>query len=336
MFTVPYFNHQIVWYGVLFALGFLVAYSLLRRIFIVEILSKMTLTQNHVKSWKLLYQEMEKHPMLFQKANFLKQNKEEIIARLEKYIKAKVLPRSFYHSKILTLSKISDSLTDQMTAFIICGTIIGARVGYVLFYGWPLFKENWLEVFKIWTGGLASHGACAGILTALFLFMRKISKTRMNFSYLCLMDFLAIFSGFFAFFIRLGNFVNQEIVGIPTQVPWAIIFLNPFDGSAPLPRHPVQLYEAFFYLFVGLTMLYFWKRNKMPIGHGLFAGTFLMALFSFRFIIEFLKEPQGVVLPVFKGLLMGQLLSIPFILVGLGLILKYQFMDKPQYKKSLL
>jgi phosphatidylglycerol:prolipoprotein diacylglycerol transferase len=336
VFTIPYINHPIVWYGVLFALGFLVTYFILRKVFVVEILSKISLDQTHIVDWDLLHQEMEKYPDLFSVHLKKEASRSSIVSQLEKYIKLKLLPRSFYRSQILNLSQSSDRLTDQLTVYIVCGTIVGARLGYVIFYGWPLFRENWLDVFKIWTGGLASHGACVGILTALYLYVRKLSKTKTNFSYLHLMDFLAITAGFFSFFIRLGNFVNQEIVGIPSEVPWAIFFLNPFDGNAPVPRHPVQLYEGLFYLFVAITLFTLWKKNKLQIGNGLYAATFLISLFSFRFFIEFLKEPQGVVLPVFKGLLMGQLLSIPFIFAGIGIILKYRFKDRLRYKKSQL
>lgn len=335
-FVVPFTNYPIVWYGVLFAAGFLVTYFVLQEVFGVEILSKISLSESHVVSWDRLHKKMARYPHLFKQEGTLEdENRPAILAQIEKYIKTKVLPSSFYNSKVLSLSKISNILVDQMTAFIVFGIIIGARLGYVFFYGWPLYKDNLLDIFKIWTGGLASHGACAGILIALFLFVRKLSKTEMNFGYLYLMDFLAIISGFFAVFIRLGNFVNQEITGIPSQMPWAVIFLNPFDGGAPVPRHPVQLYEALFYLLVACTMYYLWKKNRMPIGHGLFAATFLISLFSFRFVIEFLKEPQGYVLPIFKGLRMGQYLSVPFILVGLALIARYYLKVKPQYKKSL-
>lgn len=335
VFTIPYIDHPIVWYGVLFALGFLVTYFILREVFRVEIISKVSLDQSHIVDWDLLYQEMRKYPRLFQNPSKKELSRSSIIAQLQKYIKLKLLPRSFYRLKILNLSQLPDRLTDQLTVYIVFGTIIGARLGYVLFYGWPLFKENWLEVFKIWTGGLASHGACVGILTALYLFVRKWSKTKTNFSYLYLLDFLAITAGFFSFFIRLGNFVNQEIVGIPTNVPWAILFLNPFDGCPPLPRHPVQLYEGLFYLFVALSLFLLWRKNKLKMGEGLFAAIFLITLFSFRFCIEFLKEPQGVVLPVFKGFLMGQLLSIPFILAGIGIIVRYYYIRKRR-KNSIL
>ncbi|MCH9633711.1 MAG: Phosphatidylglycerol--prolipoprotein diacylglyceryl transferase [Chlamydiae bacterium] len=330
VFYVPYFDHPVVWYGVLFALGFLVSYFILKAILAVEILSKISLDASKDVQWAALRAKLTKYPHVLPDS----EDQNSCLQALALSIKTKKLPYSFYRSKILPFIKDSDQFLDSMTGYLIVGVIVGARLGYVFFYGWPFFRENPLDIFKIWEGGLASHGACIGILMALFLFVKRIAKTTLNFSYLHLLDVLTIMSGFFAFFIRMGNFVNQEIVGLASKLPWAVIFLNAFEGLPPIPRHPVQLYEAFFYLFIGLSLWLLWKKNKVPTGHGLFAAIFLITLFSFRFGIEFLKEPQGVVLPIFKGLRMGQYLSLPFILAGITILLTFK--KKQQYKKSLL
>ncbi len=269
-FTLPIINHDIVWYGVLFACGFITTYLILRYV---------------------LAKEVALGPL---------QNKKGEAVR-----------------------EISQFVADKMTLYIVLGLIIGARLGYVFFYGWPLYKENPLDIFKIWLGGLASHGACAGILIAALLLVKKLKKTSAPLSFAFILDVLALISGFFSFFIRLGNFVNQEIIGKATNLPWAVVFLNPFDGGEVVPRHPVQLYEAFFYLLLATSIVTLWKKRSWPMGKGLYASFFLSLLFSFRFLIEFLKEPQGYVMPLYNGLSMGQYLSLPFILGGIVLFWRY-------------
>lgn len=274
VFTIPFIDHPIVWYGVCFALGFLITYFVLRQVYQVESLERLSPTDKAV---------------------------------------------TLKSPKVTTLAA---KLTDQMTSYIVIGILVGARLGYVFFYGWPIYKNDFWGIFKIWEGGLASHGACAGILLAAYFLVRKRAKSIYSTTYLTIMDYLAIISGFFATCIRLGNFMNQEIVGLPTQVPWAVTFLNPMDPVSIVPRHAVQLYEALFYLFVACSMFIVWKKRWRAPGTGWFAGAFLSSLFSFRFFAEFLKEPQGYVLPLFNGLRMGQYLSIPFILVGLILLVR--------------
>lgn len=267
VFTLPLIEHDIVWYGVLFACGFIVTYLVLRSVLLGEV--------KRLPSLKKAFED----PAIF--------------------------------------------IADKMVLYVVIGLVIGARLGYVFFYGWPLYRENPLDIFKIWLGGLASHGACAGILMATWFLKIKFYKKCRELSYSYFLDLLAIISGFFACFIRLGNFVNQEIVGKATNLPWAIVFLNPFDGAQALPRHPVQLYEAFFYLLLALSLVLLWGKKVWPMGRGLYASYFLSLLFTFRFFVEFLKEPQGYVLPLYKGLTMGQYLSLPFVFGGCFLLWRY-------------
>lgn len=207
-------------------------------------------------------------------------------------------------------------LLDQLTIYIFLGTLIGARLGHCLFYEFdyyikhPLemilpvqFTENGIQI----TGfqGLASHGGALGILTALFLFSRK-TKT----DFLWITDRIVIVVALAGAFVRLGNFFNSEIIGRPTDVPWAVIFSR-VDMQ---PRHPSQFYEAVCYIliFILLYRIYLTKQNLKP---GYIFGIFLILLFGARFVIEFLKENQE----SFEDAMsynMGQLLSIPFIILG--------------------
>ena len=225
-------------------------------------------------------------------------------------------------------------IADRMTTYLVVGLIVGARLGYVFFYGWPAFKENPIEIFKIWEGGLASHGASLGMLAGLTLLIYRCRGAKFKITFLQILDILGIITGVIAFFIRLGNFVNQEIVGIPTNVAWAVLFKDPLAGEAIVPRHPVQLYEAFFYLFLAILTTTLWKRGKVKIGEGVMSGLLLLNLFTFRFFIEFIKEHQGLVVSPQNPLQMGQILSIPFILFGLMLILR-PLLKKRQYKRFL-
>jgi len=208
-------------------------------------------------------------------------------------------------------------IADQLTFYGILGTLIGARLADVIFYeNWnEILRDPW-SIFKVWEGGLASHGGVVGIFVALILFQRRHRFC----SWRHLLDLLVLPAGIIAFFIRIGNFINQEILGRPTQMPWAVIFGHPADGSKPVPRHPVQLYEAFFYLAV-FGVLWLLRKKWSSWREGQLAGLFLSVIFSFRFLIEFFKEEQSWWL-YGSPITMGQLLSLPFIAFGFYLFLR--------------
>lgn len=213
--------------------------------------------------------------------------------------------------KMFTNEKTPDKWVDKIFIYTIIATIIGSRLGHVFFYGWDYYSQHPVEIFKIWEGGLASHGGAIGILIALYIFHRCVSKR----SYLWVLDHIVVPVALAAFFIRMGNLMNSEIYGKPTDVPWAFRFLRLHPDDAMIPRHPTQIYEALFYLavFVLLWFLY-WKRDFFKREGGLF-GIFLIGVFGFRFAVEFLKENQE----SFEdnmAINMGQLLSIPFVIVG--------------------
>jgi phosphatidylglycerol---prolipoprotein diacylglyceryl transferase len=203
-------------------------------------------------------------------------------------------------------------LLDSLSLYVGAGTILGARLGHCLFYEPAYYLANPLEILKVWEGGLASHGAVVGILLANYLYGRKFRNT----GFFWVTDRLVIVVALAAVMIRLGNLMNSEIVGAPTTVAWAFIFDRLGDG---IPRHPSQLYEAVFYLitFMVLYRLY-WKADAGKYAGRLF-GYFLLMVFGFRFLIEFIKDVQ-VDFEKSMALNMGQWLSLPLVLIGLFLI----------------
>lgn len=216
------------------------------------------------------------------------------------------------------VSSIAASFAEKLTWFVVLGTVIGARLGHVLFYDWPYYSENPIEILMIRKGGLASHGGTLGVIISLFLFMLREKKTFPKITLITLLDLLVIPTAMTVCFIRLANFFNQEILGYPTEHAWGIIFGHPADGSLPLPRHPVQLYEAAAYLatFIFLYLLWRWKKASLPAG--ILSGLFFICVFGSRFLLEYFKEPQSSIDGF--GLQLGQTLSIPFILLGVILI----------------
>lgn len=212
---------------------------------------------------------------------------------------------------------VRKDIAEKLTAYVVIGTILGARVGDVLFYhSWADIAQDPLIFIKFWEGGLASHGGAAGIMIALVIFQRKYKV----FSWIKLLDILAVPAGLVGCFIRLGNFINQEVLGKLTDVPWAVVFGHPADHSLPAPRHPVQIYEALFYLLVFLLLFFLRKEKK----EGYLSGLFFVLVFGFRFAVEFLKEEQSALMGSHPFLDMGQLLSVPFIIFGLFLLLRKQ------------
>jgi len=214
--------------------------------------------------------------------------------------------------KIFKHEKLPIKLLDQLATYMIVATIIGARLGHVLFYEPAIYLSDPLEILKIWNGGLASHGAAIGILVALYLFSRKNKKP-----YFWVVDRIVIVVALAGFFIRMGNLMNSEIFGVATNVPWAFIFVQ-FDN---VPRHPTQIYEGLSYLAIfGYLYWFYWKTDGKP-RPGYIFGMFLILLFTVRFVIEFVKVPQ-VGFESNMALNMGQWLSVPFVLLGFYLVFR--------------
>ncbi|MCC5832959.1 MAG: prolipoprotein diacylglyceryl transferase [Chlamydiales bacterium] len=219
-------------------------------------------------------------------------------------------------------------VADRLSMLVVLGTIIGARLGHVFFYGWSFYKQHPFDIFKVWEGGLASHGGAIGILVGLWIFVRWNRQTYKSITFLALLDILVLPTAFAAGCIRIGNFVNQEITGIPTNLPWGVIFMHPIDGVPGIPIHPVQLYESAAYFSVFIFLYTLFRYRAFRIGLGLLSGWFFTLVFGLRFIIEFLKMPQSEWLDAKFPIAMGQLLSIPFILLGISLLICYHFRTK--------
>lgn len=254
VFRLPGLNIPILWYGVLFALGFAIGFPLF-----VNLVTR-----------------------------FLGQGRK----------------------------KEAVQIADRLTIYMILGTVIGARLGHFLFYEHPsYYLAHPLEILKIWGGGLASHGGAVGIILALIFFSARIRPTYPQLTWIRLLDFVAVPAALAGALIRIGNFMNQEILGTPTHLPWGVVFGHPADRSYPIPRHPVQLYEACFYLAVFALL---WKLSRKSFflkTEGKLIGLFLMLVFGARFFLEFWKTEQSHLLNA--SLTMGQLLSLPLLLIGI-------------------
>ncbi len=210
---------------------------------------------------------------------------------------------------------------DTALVYMLVGTIVGARLGHVLFYDPGYYLTHPVEILKVWEGGLASHGGAAGILIALYLYTRRPGRP----SYLWLLDRVSIPTALGGFFIRMGNFFNSEILGKATSGAWGVVF----DRVDSIPRHPVQLYEAIAYLIIFIVLAVVYARHVKDHGDGLLVGLFFALVFVARFLLEFFKTPQASYEAGF-ALTVGQLLSIPFVLVGLILIVRAWHKPDPQ------
>ena len=226
-----------------------------------------------------------------------------------------------------TREKVSTALMDPLLFTLLIATVVGARLGHCIFYQPDYYFGSWagfLEIFMPWKGGLASHGGAIALLLAMWWFTSHHGKKH-DFDFLWLMDRLCIAVAFAACMIRLGNLFNSEIYGDVTTLPWGFIF--DLRGETE-PKHPTQLYEALTYLLLGVVMIWVYKYKLDKVHRGFFFGFFLLGCFGGRFLIEFIKEPQ-VEFEQTMLLDMGQLLSIPFIIAGIGLLIYAAKAKKP-------
>ncbi len=233
--------------------------------------------------------------------------------------------KSIYVKEGIDIEKL-----DSLFIYTVLATLIGARLGHVIFYDWDYFQHNILEIFLPvrfspefeFTGfrGLASHGAAIGIIIAMYLYRKKVLDKPV----LWILDRIVIPVASGAIFIRIGNFMNSEIIGKPTNSDYGVIFQK---LGETFPRHPAQLYESFCYLLIFIILWFvYWKTDK-KFKLGFIFGLFLVLLWTVRFFIEFLKEPQSEG-EIVMGLNTGQWLSIPFVLAGL------YFMYRPRNTKA--
>lgn len=225
-------------------------------------------------------------------------------------------------SWIFKRENIPSEHLDKLFIFGMIGILVGARLGHCLFYEPSYYLSNPLEMILpitfpsgggvkfIGYQGLASHGGALGLLIALYFYSRKTKHSMID-----TIDLIAVVSGLGAGFIRLANFMNSEIIGMPTTKPWGVIF----ERVDNLPRHPAQLYEAICYFIIFAIMMILYKKKRNKLKSGFFFGLVLVLIFTARFIIEFFKEDQ---VGFEDGMTfnMGQLLSVPYIVVGIGFI----------------
>lgn len=209
--------------------------------------------------------------------------------------------------KMLKHENYPEEWMDSLLIYVMVGTIIGARLGHVFFYDWAYYSQHPGEILMTWKGGLASHGAVVGNITAIWLW----SKFKAKMPVLWSLDRVVITIALAGSLIRLGNFLNSEIIGEPADVLWAVIFTR----IDMVPRHPTQIYESIGYLLIFLFLHQsYWKKKKGQFKGWIF-GWFLMLIFGFRFAIEFFKENQ-VAFEDGMSLNMGQWLSIPLVFIG--------------------
>jgi len=232
---------------------------------------------------------------------------------------------SMYTLKIIfKRENLKDSAHEALFVYGIVGILVGARLGHCLFYDFDYYSKNLLEIIlpikKTLTGeykfigyaGLASHGGTIGLIISLYLYSKKY-----KIKYLKVLDLIAIVAPLGATFIRLANLMNSEMIGNPTTMPWAFIFRK----VDTIPRHPAQLYEAISYLLIFILVFTIYKTKNIKLGNGFLFGLAITLIFTMRILIEFLKINQVEFEDGMK-LNMGQILSIPFVLIGLFFMMK--------------
>ena len=198
----------------------------------------------------------------------------------------------------------------------VVGTVIGARLGHVFFYEWGYYSQNLIEIPMVWKGGLASHGGALGVLVGLWYFSKYISKRPL----LWVLDRVVVPSALVGAFIRLGNLMNSEIYGTPSDAPWAFLFVqNSLIKDTPV--HPVQLYEALSYLAIFILLMWMYWRTDAKKKQGYIFGVFFVLLWTARFVMEFFKSSQGGLEESLGVFSTGQWLSIPFFFIGVYFML---------------
>lgn len=341
-FTIPFIDRPVAWYGIFFVTGFIIGYFMMIHLFTKTLRHTQYLAERDITSWPALLASLKDKPSLSQSfppeinAQIRSADPQNPLSTQFKNQILEAINMAISHSDgkltreniaqqfpgaISTLKELALYLTDRLTWFVIAGTLIGARLGHVFFYDWPLYKNHPEEIIKIWEGGLASHGGIIGILIALFFFIRYIRTSFPEFTFLSVTDLLVIPSALAVVFIRIGNFFNQEILGTRTEQPWGVIFGHPADRSGAFPRHPVQLYEALAYLIMFFILLSLWIVKGDTLKKGFLTGLCFVLAFSSRIFLEFYKENQGMLFED-SMLQMGQYLSLPFIAFGLWLMIR--------------
>ena len=211
--------------------------------------------------------------------------------------------------KIILIQKsdINEKFDDYIT-YLVIGMIIGGRLGYIIFYNFSYYINNFFDIFKVWEGGMSFHGGLIGIIIASILFTKKHNQD--SFLY---MDLVSLVAPIGIFFGRLANFINSELYGTPTDIPWAVTFIQ-VDN---LSRHPSQLYEAILEGIILFIILMYFKNKDYLKKPGLISGLFLIFYSIFRFFIEFVRVPDEQLGHLIFELSMGQIISLIFFVIGI-------------------
>ena len=223
----------------------------------------------------------------------------------------------WYLSKKIFISDndIKEKFDDYIT-YLIIGIIFGGRLGYVIIYNFEYYLNNLFDIFKIWQGGMSFHGGLIGVILASIWYGKKNNHDPLKY-----LDIVSIVAPIGIFFGRISNFINSELYGKETELPWSVKFLE-IDN---LNRHPSQLYEAFFEGIVLFFILVFFKNKGFLKIPGLISGLFLVFYSIFRFVIEFFRAPDEQLGYIFLNLTMGQIVSLIFLIIGsYMIILKYE------------
>ncbi len=216
----------------------------------------------------------------------------------------------FVAKKIFIKNNDINKKFDDYITYLIIGIILGGRIGYILFYNLEYYLNNLFDIFKIWEGGMSFHGGLIGIIIVSIIFGKRNNQN--PFSY---MDIVALVSPIGIFFGRISNFINSELYGKVTNVPWSVTFIQ-IDN---LPRHPTQLYEALLEGIILFVILLYFKNKNFLFKPGLISSLFLIFYSIFRFSVEFLRIPDTQLGYLLFNLTMGQILSVILILTGLVL-----------------
>jgi|JI9StandDraft_1071089.scaffolds.fasta_scaffold11256_4 phosphatidylglycerol:prolipoprotein diacylglycerol transferase len=335
---IPYLGLPLTWYGIFFATGFLIGFHIfvymLQRFFIQ--FPEFHLGEVDFRAWKkrpikelssMKYNDLTTAESLLNTPTAEPSSLNSLLAFAKRVVPSETYERvktrqaleENYPEVFIPIKQRASIFAEKVLLYVLVATIIGARLGHILFYEKPLdYLLHPLSILKTWEGGLASHGGILAAGIAIVILHRRIQKSMPELNIWTLLDYLAVPGLFICAMIRFGNFFNQEILGAKSHQPWAIIFGHPRGGEANVPRHPAQLYEAFFYLTFFAALFTLWKR----VGHrslpGQICGLGITIGFVFRFFIEFVKTEQSV---WFNGignfLNMGQWLSFPMIALGL-------------------
>ena len=208
---------------------------------------------------------------------------------------------------LIQKSDINEKFDDYIT-YLVIGMIIGGRLGYIIFYNFSYYINNFFDIFKVWEGGMSFHGGLIGIIIASILFTKKHNQD--SFLY---MDLVSLVAPIGIFFGRLANFINSELYGTPTDIPWAVTFIQ-VDN---LSRHPSQLYEAILEGVILFLILMYFKNKDYLKKPGLISGLFLIFYSLFRFFIEFVRVPDEQLGYLIFKLSMGQIISLIFFVIGI-------------------